>query len=261
MDSERRHQLSQNDLANWMLEFYEDTLRPNASLFLLGAVCAVLVVVSVVAYQRTAAANKAAAWQLYNEACSSPNQVAALEGLAAFYTSGEMGATIRFTLAEAYCTNVSTTAGREQPDAVATLEKAIGILDVASRLTTDVTSHGRIAYDRGAVFETLATLRTPPSEDATAEQKAAAVAACTADLENAVAAYTAVVALGANGVYAAAAQSRIDAIDNPIDHNALVAIATMPIPPKATDNGSVLNVDTKAAPEPPKSLDLDKMLE
>lgn len=262
MDSERRHQLSQNDLANWLLEFYEETFRPNASLFLLGGTLAVVVVGVFFFYTKTAAANRAAAWQHYNEACSAggASEIASLESLATFYTQGEMGATIRFTLAEAYLAAAGTVAGRTRPETLASLEKAIGLLDAASQLTTDAMQQGRIAYDRGMVCEMLSSLRTPPA-DATPEQLAAAKTLCESDLTAASNAYQKVLDFDPQGVYALPARARLEAIGNPITREALIALATTPLPAEKVASEGGLEIDTQEAPKPPASLNLDSMFE
>lgn len=125
MDSKRRHELSQNYLANWLFDQYEEWIRPNSQIIGWLAVTVLVLVAGFLSYGRVVQWNKAAAWRQYYQAVSSENQVVALEAISEVST-GEIGDQARLTLAQVLCSNGCDGLSSDSAKAIETLEKAIG---------------------------------------------------------------------------------------------------------------------------------------
>lgn len=248
MDSDRRHQLGQNDLLNWLLDCYEDVLRPNVTLILAGVAVGVVLVGSFVLYSRTAAAAQRAGWDNYFRACRSGNAEASLEMMATHYTSGEMGALVRLTLAEAMLNSATQLALTKKAETRELLGKVGQNLSTAATLTSDVATQERILYARGIMHETLCAVSATEEES----QR---------DRDAAITAFRNLAAQYIDGVYTQAAQSRLQSLERNLTQNLLVAFAVTPIvePEKTAPLG--IDINTSEAPEKTDSLDLDKILE
>ena len=158
MDSKKRHELEQNELAKWIIAQYEDWIHPNSSW--LGYVCLgiLVVVVILMATARVNTWNQNAAWKHYYSALDSPQADKELE-LVANSTSGIVGVHARLALAQRQLTEGCSQVFIDKTEAIVTLEKAIASFQQVQRKTNDPSILQDVEFGLGYAWETLAAAR------------------------------------------------------------------------------------------------------
>ncbi|MGL4593123.1 MAG: hypothetical protein ACRCUY_00170 [Thermoguttaceae bacterium] len=99
MDSRRRHELSQNDLGNWIITVYEDHIQPNANWVLYATLAIALIFGIGLFSHRMTQWNKAQAWKNYYNALYSIDYENELLRIAET-SKGPVGVQARLSLAQ-----------------------------------------------------------------------------------------------------------------------------------------------------------------
>jgi hypothetical protein len=158
MDSKKRHELEQNELAKWIAAQYNDWLRPNSG-WLGYAVLGVLVVVAVfIGTARVNTWNRNSAWKQYYSALHSPDTETALERLADS-TSGIVGTYARLALAQRRLSEGCSQVFIDKKEAITALDKAVVAFQQAQRSTSDPSILQQAGLGLGLCWETLSAAR------------------------------------------------------------------------------------------------------
>ena len=158
MDSKKRHELEQNELAKWITAQYEDWIRPNSSW--LGYAClGILVVVAIIMVTaRVNTWNQSAVWRHYYSALSSPQADVELE-LVANSTSGIVGVHARLALAQRQLSEGCSKVFIDKSEAIVTLEKAVASFQQVQGKTSDPAILQEVGFGLGSAWEALAAAR------------------------------------------------------------------------------------------------------
>jgi len=158
MDSKKRHELEQNELAKWIIAQYEDWLRPNSS-WLGYAVFGVLVVIAIlIGTARVNTWNRNSAWKQYYAALHSPEVDTELERLANS-TTGIVGAHARLALAQRRLSEGCSQVLIDKKEAITVLDKAIASFQQVQRATSDPSLLQQAGLGLGICWETLSAAR------------------------------------------------------------------------------------------------------
>jgi len=158
MDSKKRHELEQNELAKWIVAQYEDWIRPNSSWLGYAVLGILIVIVVIMATARVNTWNQKAAWRHYYAALDSPQADVELE-LVANSTSGIVGAYARLALAQRQLAEGCSQVFIDKMEAIVMLEKAIASFQQVQRKTSDPSILQEAGFGLGYVWETLAAAR------------------------------------------------------------------------------------------------------
>ena len=158
MDSKKRHELEQNELAKWIIAQYEDWIHPNSSW--LGYLCLgiFVVIVLLLVTARLNTWNQNAAWKNYYSALDSPQAEVELE-LVANSSSGIVGVHARLALAQRQLTEGCSQVFIDKAEAIVMLEKAITSFQHVQRATSDPSVLSEVEFGLGYAWETLAAAR------------------------------------------------------------------------------------------------------
>jgi hypothetical protein len=169
MDSNRRHQLAQNALANWFITQYEEWIQPNSHLLSVVILIIFLLFLSYFGYTRWSEWNKARAWGKYYAAIHSENAENELESLAET-ARGFFADQARLTLAQIQLSDASNQLFTDKPKAVERLEKVIEQFQRVQR-STDVSLCLQASYGLAQAWESLAAARVGKNDLAEAENE------------------------------------------------------------------------------------------
>ena len=158
MDSKKRHELEQNELAKWIVAQYEDWIHPNSSWLGYACLGILAVVVIIMLTARVNTWNQNAAWRHYYTALHSPQANTELE-LVANSTSGIVGVHARLALAQRQLTEGCSQVFINKTEAIALLEKAIASFQDVQRKTSDPSILREVGFGLGYSWETLAAAR------------------------------------------------------------------------------------------------------
>lgn len=197
MDSNRRHHLAQNDLANWVITQYEEWIGPNIR-WIGWAVLAVLaLIVGVFGYSALNAKSKAAAWQQYYNALYAPEASTALENLISS-SNGSIADRARLTLAQIQLAEASSAMTQDKTQSIEKLDKAIDNFKQVQQKTSDPDFKRQATLGLAQAYETAATVRTDKN-----------------DLEEAKKEYKTLSELGENDFYGRKAAKQLAFISRP----------------------------------------------
>ena len=158
MDSKKRHELEQNELAKWIVGQYEDWIRPSSS-WLGYAVLGVLIVIAVlVGVARVNTWNLNSAWKQYYSALRSPEADTELE-LLADSTSSIVGEYARLALAQRQLTEGCSQVFIDKTEAITVLDKAIASFQRVQSATSTPSLLQQAGLGLGISWETLAAAR------------------------------------------------------------------------------------------------------
>lgn len=163
MDSNRRHHLAQNDLANWFITQYEEWIQPNMR-WIGWAVLAVLaLIVGVFGFSALDAKNKATAWQQYYSALFSQESASSLEALVAS-SNGSIADRARLTLAQIRLAEASNEIARDKTPALEKLDQAISHFKQVQQEASETDFKQQAALGLAQAYETAATVRTDKND-------------------------------------------------------------------------------------------------
>ncbi|GHT46667.1 hypothetical protein FACS189454_08160 [Planctomycetales bacterium] len=241
MDSERRHQLSQNALGNWIFSQYNGWIKPNSN-WLGWAVIGVLAVILIaMATVRVSAWNQAAAWKQYYAALHSGQSEADLEALADS-TTGVVGIHARLALAQQKLDEACNTVFTDKAKAIAALEKAVFVFQKVQKSTTNQPALQQAGFGLAQSWETLACARKGD------------------DLNKAVEEYKKIAERWKDSFVGKRAAKQLEIIERPNTQKFLELAAAQVTQPESKDDFKV-EIDTKDPFAAPGSVDVDKALE
>jgi hypothetical protein len=159
MDSNRRHKLAQNELAQWFINQYEEWILPNGH-WLTYVLLGLIVVVGIVyGTAKITAWNQSASWRLYFNALHSETPEADLERIADS-TGGHVSVLARLALAQLQLGEGCNQILIDKAKAVEQLEKAAGFFQKVQKSTSDPTVLQQAGFGLGQTWEALASSRT-----------------------------------------------------------------------------------------------------
>ena len=158
MDSKKRHELEQNELAKWIVAQYEDWVRPNSSWLGYAVLGVLLVIVILVGVARVNTWNLNSAWKQYYAALRSPEADTDLE-LLANSTTSIVGAHARLALAQRQLAEGCSHVFIDRTEAIPILDKAIASFQRVQRATSDPSLLQQAGLGLGTSWETLAATR------------------------------------------------------------------------------------------------------
>ena len=168
MDSKKRHELEQNELAKWIASQYNDWIRPNSS-WLGYAVLGVLIFITIIMVtEQFNTKNQNAAWRHYYAALHSENAETELETVANM--GGAVGVQARLTLAQRQLAEGCSYAAVDKALTIVVLEKAIVSFEQVQKATNDPAVLRQAGYGLGQSRETLAAARVG-NDQAMAEEE------------------------------------------------------------------------------------------
>ena len=171
MDSERRHHLAQNSLGNWLVEQYEDVIKPNGQLIgwlgiaFLVFLCGGLLTINMLK------ASTAKSWQQYFTAFASGDPEASFQALVDSGSTGPAAAQSRLTFAQLLSNDAETLLTTDRKKAEEKLEKSLSMFQAAQNLANNDDVRRQALFGAAMVHEILAACRTGKSDLADAEKK------------------------------------------------------------------------------------------
>ncbi|HBT77276.1 MAG TPA: hypothetical protein DEB39_10230 [Planctomycetaceae bacterium] len=174
MDGERRRQLSQNLLGKWLLKLYEDLREPYAKVVYVVLVVALVILCVTLISSNFMQIQQKAQWESYFHSVGAATPEArtqAFQNLAATYTSGDMGARVRMTLAQFQLQEGANLLYTDRDEAMKQLESARTYFFSAEKLTSNSRLKEQIAFGLAATHESLAAVRTDKDDLDVAEKK------------------------------------------------------------------------------------------
>lgn len=170
MDSNRRHQLAQNELANWFITQYEEWIKPNAY-WISGGTFAILILLG--AFFGSAGIsewNKAQIWNGYYTAIHSENSTEALE-LLAETSKGTIAEQARLTSAQIRLGEGCHLLFSDKSKATESLEKSIQQFQYLQKNAKDKNILLQASFGLAQSWETLAAVRVGKNDLAEAEKE------------------------------------------------------------------------------------------
>lgn len=161
MDSNRRHHLAQNDLANYLISQYDEWIKPNGHLISWVIIAVLVLAVGVVAYSNLHARNRSLAWQQYYAALSSVDPEGSLETIINT-TTGDIADQARITLGQIRLGEAGFSARDDKTKTEEKLQKAIVNFEAAKKNAVGDLQR-QASWGLAQVYETLATLQTDSS--------------------------------------------------------------------------------------------------
>lgn len=176
MDSERRHHLLQNDLANWIICQYEDWIQPNARWLGTGCVVLAALILVFVYSSRVLQSGKAASWQSYFAALRSENAETELEAIALAYTGRPIGEQARLSLGQILLAEGTDQMFIDKSEAAKKTEKAVEHFQYLQKSSKNKEMLMQAGFAIGQAYETLAAVRTGKNDLSEAENAYKALA-------------------------------------------------------------------------------------
>ena len=171
MDSDRRHHLTHNSLANWLIAQYEDMIQPNSQLIVwLGIAFLVFVCGGLLTVNRIKE-NTAKAWQQYFTAFASPDPEASFQALIDAGSSGPAAAQSRLTFAQLLLNDAGMQLSVDKKKAEEKLEKSLMMFQAAQSLADKDDVRLQALFGAAMVHETLAACREGKNDLVDAEKK------------------------------------------------------------------------------------------
>ncbi len=170
MDSDRRHQLAQNSLGNWLVDQYDDFIKPNSQLIgwvVIGFLVFLIGMMLTVSMVKT---SNARAWQQYFSAFGSDNPEASFQALVESVPTGPTAAQARLTFAQFLTGDATNLLTTDKAKAEEKLETALRMLDTARSTAKDEFQQQQLLFGKATAFETLAACRSGKNDLAEAEK-------------------------------------------------------------------------------------------
>lgn len=162
MDSKRRHELSQNFLANWLITQYEDWIRPNSGLLSWAILIVLLIIAALLLSARVVGWNRASAWRQYSSAVASADAATSLETLAE--AGGPVAVPSRLSLGQILLADACNGMFQNKSESLGKTEKAITHFRwVRDNAKEDAVKQQAI-WGLGQSWETAAALRTDKTD-------------------------------------------------------------------------------------------------
>jgi hypothetical protein len=244
MDSERRHQLAQNDLKNGIFTFYRDYYKPNANLISIALLAIVLIVAVAMVTSRISRANRAAQWKQIFEASLLPDndaRIKSFETLAEEYKSGEMGARVRLVLAQAKLSEGSELLYKDRIKAATLLNEAVSLLDIAETLAgNEIALREEVLFNSAMAHESLAACSDSAENITKAKTK-----------------YDTIVKMRQDGAFTVSAKERLSSLERPTDVKLLSMLATAE-PAKPVEDINI-NLEPGAKIDGPSEINFDAL--
>jgi len=173
MDRERRHQLAQNELRNWLYTQYEDVIKPNGQLIGWLFVAFLVLVCGFFLTRSLLQANYSKSWQQYFTALYSDDPEASFQALVEDRSSakGSAAAQIRLTYAQILSSGAEVLLATDKTKAVEQWEKSAQMFQAALDLADNDGIRQRAVYGSAVTYETLAAHRIGNNDLAESEKK------------------------------------------------------------------------------------------
>ena len=198
MKSDRRQDLSENNLAKWLTSFLENIAPFKNHIY--WTVIGILALICIgFIWSNVSYSSRTKAWGEYLAALESDN-LESLEALAHDYTSGEVAARIRLSAGEFLLFEACNELHSQKDQAREKLEKALGFfLEAESKFRSDPLLNEQVLYGLGKTYESLAVVRT--GQD---------------DLGSAIKAYQQLVSRYPQGAYTKEVEKTLKVLDSPV---------------------------------------------
>ncbi len=171
MDSDRRHQLAQNSLGNWLVTQYEDLIKPNSQLISWLTIAFLVFLCGVLLTVHMLKSNTSRAWQQYFNAFASPDPEASLQALIDSGATGPIAAQARLTFGQVLLSDAEMLLTTDKKKAEEKLEKSLTLFQAALHSTDSEEMRRQAVYGTAVACETLAGCRTGKNDLAEAEKK------------------------------------------------------------------------------------------
>ncbi len=197
MKSDRRHDLSENNLAKWLASFLEGIAPFKNHIY--WTVIGILAVICVgLIWSNVSRSSRTKSWGEYFAAMESGN-LENLEAMVNDYSSGEVAVRIRLTSGEVLLAQACDEITVQKDQAREKLEKALGFfLAAKEKMGSDLLLNEQVLYDLGKTYESLAVVRT--GQD---------------DLASAVKTYEQLLSKNPQGVYAKEVEKTLKRLNSP----------------------------------------------
>ena len=171
MDSERRHHLSQNMLGNWLVEQYEDVIKPNGQLIGWLSIAVLVILCGALLTLSMLKANSAKSWQQYFLAFSSGDPEASFQALVNSGSTGPAAAQSRLTFAQLLANDAERLLATDKKKGEEKLEKSLMMFQAAQNLANSDDVRRQALFGEAMAHEILAACRTGKNDIADAEKK------------------------------------------------------------------------------------------
>jgi tetratricopeptide (TPR) repeat protein len=170
MDSDRRHQLAQNELAHWLITQYEEWLKPNAYLIGGGTIAILVLLGTFFGSTGLSDWNKAQIWNGYYAAIHSENSTEALQ-LLVETSKGTIAEQARLTLAQIQLGEACHLLFTDKSKAIESLEKSLEQFQFLQKNANDKNILLQTNFGLAQTWETLAAARVGNNDLAEAEKE------------------------------------------------------------------------------------------
>ncbi|MDR2706566.1 MAG: hypothetical protein LBC02_12365 [Planctomycetaceae bacterium] len=171
MDSDRRHQLAQNELAHWLITQYEEWLKPNAYWIGGGAIAILVLLGAFFGSSGISEWNKAQIWNGYYNAIHSENSTEALQLLVETTSKGTIAEQARLTLAQIQLGEGCHLLLTDKSKAISSLEKSLEQFQLLQKNTKNKDILLQANFGLAQTWETLAAARVGTNDLAEAEKE------------------------------------------------------------------------------------------
>jgi len=197
MKSDRRQDLSENNLAKWLTSFLENITPFKNHIY--WTVIGILALICLgFMWSNFSHSGRTKAWGEYFAALESDN-LEGYEALAGDYTSGEVAARIRLSVGERLLIEACNELHSQKDKAREKLEKALGFfLEAQSKFRSDSLMNEQVLYGLGKTYESLAMVRSGQE-----------------DISSAIKTYEQLISKYPQGTYAGEAEKILKALDSP----------------------------------------------
>ncbi|MDR0610154.1 MAG: hypothetical protein LBG58_08600 [Planctomycetaceae bacterium] len=170
MDSDRRHQLAQNELAQWLTTQYEEWLKPNAYWIGGGAIVILVLLGAFFSSSGLSEWNKAQIWNGYYNAIHSENSTEALQ-LLVETSKGTIAEQARLTLAQIQLGEGCHLLLTDKSKAIGSLEKSVEQFQILQKNANDKNILLQANFGLAQAWETLAAARVGNNDLAEAKKE------------------------------------------------------------------------------------------
>ena len=225
MKSERRHDLSENNLAKWLASASKNIVPFKNQIY--WTVIGILAVICIgFIWSNISRSGQSKAWGDYFAALDS-EKLENLENLVNEYTSGEVAARIRLTSGEFLFFEACNEFHSDKDKTREKLEKALGyFLSAQEKAPSNGLLNEQVLYDLGRVYESLALIRT--GQD---------------DLSSATKTYEQLLSRYPAGIYAKEAEKSLKMLESPAMSRLMKYYADFTPTPASDAENSVPQID------------------
>jgi hypothetical protein len=170
MDSDRRHQLAQNELARWLVTQYEEWLKPNAYWIGGGTIAILVLLGAFLGSSGISEWNKAQIWNGYYAAIHSENSAETLK-LLAETSKGTIAEQARLTFAQIQLGEGCHLLLTDKSKATESLEKSVEQFQFLQKIANDKNIQLPANFGLAQAWETLAAARVGKNDLAEAEKE------------------------------------------------------------------------------------------